>query len=175
MLKKIKWVLLGLVAIAIIIGAYVVSLVRYAETEATDLDNYVTSISAMSEVVSVQSIHRFNGLESYIVARIEHESGQDLYFFVRDGNVQYLFIASELINDVDANTIAHSLVQNGEIISTQLGILEGVAISEDQTEDDEDQGIPIFEVQIEDEDEDVVHYIVINAWTSEVIMNFDVE
>ena len=173
MLKKIKWVLLGLAAIAIIIGTYVVSLVRYAEIEATALDNYVASILAMPEVVSVQSIHRFNGLESYIVASVEHESGQDVYFFVRDGNVEYYFIASELINDGDANMIAQSLVRNGEIINTQLGILEGVAIFEDQTEKDEAQGIPIFEVQIGNED--VVHYVVINAWTSEVILNFEME
>jgi len=155
MLKKIKWILLGFVAIAIIVGTYVVSLVRYAETEVTALNNYATSISARPEVVSVQSIHRFNGLESYIVANVEHESGQDVYFFVRDGSVQYYFIASELINEHEANVIAQSLVRNGEIINTKLGILEET---------------PIYEVQIEYED--AVHYIVIDAQTSEVIMNF---
>jgi len=155
MLKKIKWILLGLVAILIIIGTYVVSLVRYAETEVTALDNYTASILARPEVVSAQSIHRFNGLESYIVALIEHESGQDVYFFVRDATVQHIFIASDLINESDANTIAQTLVRNGEIINTQLGILEET---------------PIFEVQIRDED--TVHYIVIDAQTSEVIMNF---
>jgi len=155
MLKKIKWLLLGLVAIVIIIGTYVESLVRYAETEGVFLDNYAASILAMPEVVSVGSIHRFNGLESYIVASIEHESGQDVYLFVRDGEVQHNFFRSDLMDETQANMIALDLVQNGEIIDTQLGILEEM---------------PIFEVQIEYED--VVHYIVIDARTSEVILNF---
>ena len=155
MLKKIKWILLGFVAILIIIGAYVVSLVRYAEIEQTALAGYTTSLSLMEDVVSVNQVHRFNGLESYIVASIEHESGQEVYFFVRDGRVQHYFFASDLIDEVQADIIAQDLLRNGEIINTQLGILA-------QT--------PIFEVQIKYED--AVYYIVIDAKTSEVILNF---
>lgn len=155
MLKKIKWILLGLAVITIIAITYVVSLVRYAETEVTALDHYADSLLALPEVLSVRSIHRFNGLESYLVARVEHESGQDVYFFVREGVVEDYFISSQLINAHNANEIAQRLVWNGEIINTQLGILEG---------------IPIYEVQIKYED--VVHYIVIDARTREVLMNF---
>jgi len=158
MLKKIKWILLGLAAIMIIIGTYVVSLVRYAEGEVTALDNYEAAILALQEVDSIASIHRFNGLESYIVANIEHENGRDFYYFVREGEVQHLFIASELINEPQANEIAQDLVGDGEIIFTQLGILEET---------------PIFEVQIEFEDS--VRYIVIDAQTSEVILDFPVD
>jgi len=157
MLKKAKWILLGIAAVSIIIIAYVISLIRYAETEVTALNNYATSLSELPDVVSVQSIHRFNGLESYIVANIEHDSGQDVYFFVRDGEVQHYFFSSQLIDEMQANEIAEGLVQNGERISTQLGILNG---------------IPIFEVQIEYEG--VVRYIVINAQTREVWMDFQV-
>ena len=156
MLKKIKWILLGLAAILIIIGTYVVSLVRYAEVERIALDNYAASISALPEVVSVERVHRFNGLESYIVANIEHESGQEVYLFVRDGEVKHFFHVSELIDETQADMIAQNLIQDGEIIKTQLGVLEET---------------PIFEVQIEHED--VVYYIVINAETSEIIMVFD--
>lgn len=155
MLKKIKWILLGFVAIMIISITYVVSLVRYAGVEVATLNDYKTSLLALPEVVDVQSIHRFNGLESYIVARIEHESGEDVYFFVREGVVEDYFISSRLIDEGNANAIAQSLVWNGEIIKTQLGILEGV---------------PIFEVQIRDEG--VVYYIVIDAQTREILMNF---
>jgi len=157
MLKKVKWILLGIAAVSIIIVAYVIALIRYAETEVTALNNYVESLSELSDVVSVQSIHRFNGLESYIVANIEHDSGQDVYFFVRDGEVQHYFFSSQLIDETQASEIAEDLVQNGEIISTQLGIL---------------REIPIFEVQIEYEG--VVHYIIINAQTREVWMNFQI-
>ena len=155
MLKKIKWILLGLAAILIIIGTYVVSLVRYADTERIALNNYTASISAMERVVSVFSIHRFNGLESYIVANIEYVNGQEFYFFVRDGEVQHLFLISDLINEAQADLIAQNLIQDGEIIKTQLGILEET---------------PIFEVQIEYDGD--VHYIVIDAETSEIILNF---
>lgn len=155
MLKKIKWVLLGFAVIMMIAVTYVVSLVRYAETEVTALNHYAESLLALPEVVSVQSIHRFNGLESYIVAKVEHERGQDVYFFVREGVVEDYFISSRLISEQNANAIAQSLVWNGEIIQTQLGILEGT---------------PIFEVKIKSED--VVHYIVIDAQTREVLMNF---
>lgn len=168
MLKKIKWTLLGLVAILIIIGTYVISLVRYAEGEVATLENYTASILAMEEVESLNSIHRFNGLESYIVASVVHEGGQDVYFFVRDVQVQYYFFAEELIDEEEANAIAQNLMENGMIINTQLGILEGVL--EDEIADDEESAMPIFEVQIEDED--AVYYIVINAQTSEVVLNF---
>ena len=173
MLKKIKWTLLGLIAIVIIIGSYVISLVRYAEGEVVNLENYTASILALPEVESINSIHRFNGLESYIVASVVHEGGQDVYFFVRDVQVQHYFFADDLINEEEANAIAHSLTSNGEIIKTQLGILEGVEFFEDQTDDDdeeEEKGMPIFEVQIAVED--AIYYIVINALTSEVILNF---
>ena len=156
MLKKIKWMLLGVAALLIIIGTYVVSLVRYADIEITALDNYTASISVRPEVVSVEGIHRFNGLESYIVASIEHESGQRVFYFVRDGWVQHYFFASDLINEMQADAIAQDLVRNGEIINTQLGILVET---------------PIFEVQVQYEA--VVYYIVIDAKTSEIIMVFD--
>ena len=173
MLKKIKWTLLGLVAILIIIGSYVISLVRYAEGEVASLESYTASILALPEVDSINSIHRFNGLESYIVASVVHESGQDVFFFVHDVQVQHYFFADELIDEAEANAIAHNL-RNGEIIKTQLGILEGVTIFEDQTDDDDDEdeekGMPIFEVQIAVED--AIYYVVINAQTSEVILNF---
>jgi len=155
MLNKIKWLLLGFIAISIITVTYIVSVVRYAETERTALNDYAESLLALLEVESVQSIHRFNGQESYIVANVEHVDGQKLYFFVRDGSIQYYFIASELIHADDANMIAKNLIQNGEIINTQLGIL-------DET--------PIFEIQIRYEE--LVHYIIINAQTREVVMNF---
>ena len=157
MVKKIKWLLLGIVVILIISITYVVSLVRYAQGEVDAVNNYMDSISALPEVVSVHGVHRFNGLESYIVASVERTSGYDAYYFVRDGRVQYYFYTTELINANDANVTAQDLVRTGEIINTQLGILEGT---------------PIFEVQIKDEDEDVVHYIVINAETSDIILKF---
>ena len=155
MLKKLKWLVLGMAIISIITIMYIVSTVRYARIETTALEGYADSLLTLPDVVSVQSIHRFNGKESYIVASIEHDSGQELYFFVRDGSVQYYFISSELLNESDANVIALDLVQNGEIINTQLGILGEK---------------PIFEVQIEYED--LVYYIVIDAQTREVLMNF---
>ena len=155
MLKKIKWILLGVVAVSIIVVAYIIALVRYAEVEVTALNNYATSISELPDVVSVQWVQRFNGLESYIVARIEHTSGEDVYFFVREESVQHYFFSSQLISEMQANEIALNFLPNGEIINTQLGIL---------------REIPIFEVQIEYEG--LIHYIVIDAKTREVIMNF---
>jgi len=157
MLKKIKLILLGLIALVIIIGTYVVSLVRYAEVERIVLDNYTASILALPEVESIYSIHRFTGLETYIVASVENVGGQDVYLFVRDGLVQYYFFAADLINVSDANTIAQDLLLDGEIINTQLGFLEEV---------------PIFEVQIRYDS--ATYYIVIDAQTSEVILNFPV-
>jgi len=157
MLKKIKWTSLGIVALSIIIITYVIALVRYAETEVTALSDYEASLLTLPEVASVRQIHRFNGLESYIVANVEHTSGQDIYFFVREGSVQHYFISSQLIDETQANRIAQNLVPNGEIINTQLGILRET---------------PIFEVQIVYEG--TVHYIVIDAKTREVIMNFQI-
>jgi len=155
MLKKIKWVSLSVTVLAIIIMTYIIALVRYAEGEVTAINEYVTSLLTLPDVVSVSYAHRFNGLESYIVANIEHTSGQEVYFFVREGSVQHYFISSQLIDEMQANVIAQNVMPNGEIINTQLGIL---------------QETPIFEVQIEDDG--VVHYIVINAQTSEIWLNF---
>ena len=158
MLKKIKWLLLGVASILIIVVAYIVSLVRYAQTEVTALNNYTASLLTLPEVASVGQIHRFNGLASYIVASIELDNGQDVYYFVRDGTVAYYFFSVDLINEHDAIGTARNLVRTGEVIHTQLGILSGT---------------PIFEVQIEDKDERVVHYIIIDAKTRELIIKFD--
>ena len=156
MLKKIKWLLLGVASIGIIVVTYLVTLVRYAETEVDALETYRLSLEAMSEVVSVTSIHRFNGLETYIVASVIHESDQELYFFVQEGSVQAYFVSTQLITEAQAKRIAQDSFRQGEIIHTQLGIL---------------REMPIFEVQIKDEA--VVHYLIINAQTGEIIMNFE--
>jgi len=155
MLKKLKWVLFVSLAIGIIVLTYIINLVRYAETEVTALASHAAAVEAMPEVISVRSIHRFNGIESYIVARVEHEIGQDVYLFVREGRVRDYFISALLIDERDAIAIAERLIQDGEIIRTQLGRLEEM---------------PIFEVQIRHEE--IVHYIVIHAQTSEIVLNF---
>lgn len=154
-LKRISLTVLLAVMITGAILTYVVTLVRYAETETTALNQYRISIAAMSDVETVHSVHRFNGLESYIVAAITHENGENLYFFIRDGQVLHFFFITDLINSAAANTIATGQIPTGEIHRTQLGII-GVT--------------PIFEVQINHDGN--VHYIVINAENGEIIMQF---
>jgi len=154
-LKRISLTVLLAIIITGTILTYIVTLVRYAETENFRLDQYRISIAAMSEVELVHSVHRFNGLESYIVATITHENGEDIYFFIRDGGVQHFFFTADLINLETANTIARQQLPAGQIHRTQLGIIN-------QT--------PIFEVQINYDDN--VHYVVINAETQEIIMQF---
>jgi len=155
MLKKIKWIILILLSTGIIFLTFIVTLLRYAETEAELLENYRTSLMALPEVASVGDVRRFNGLESYIVANVILETGYEVYYFVFQETVQHFFFASRLISEDEAQTIAERLIRNGEISRTQLGILDEM---------------PIFEVQIQVED--AIHYIVIDAQNGEVIMNF---
>ncbi|MCL1990651.1 MAG: PepSY domain-containing protein [Defluviitaleaceae bacterium] len=155
MLKKIKWGFLILASISIILLTYVVTLVRYAESDVTLLEAYHLSLMALPEVVAVRHIHRFNGLNAYIVAEVEHESGEDVYFFVYEASVAYYFFRSQLIDEQAVRSRAQALIGNGQIINSQLGMLNGV---------------PIFEVQLTDED--VIHYVVIDAQNGEVIMSF---
>ena len=154
-LKRISWVvLLSTVAVTLSL-TYIVTLVRYAETETAELNRYRVSIAAMPEVANVQSVHRFNGLKSYIVAHILHENGEDFYFFIRDGSVQHFFPIPDLITIQTAHTLALQQIPGGNIHRTQVGILDD---------------IPIFEVQIQFEGS--VHYIVINAESHEIMMQF---
>ena len=154
-LKRISWVVLLTTVTVTLTLAYIVTLVRYAETETNSLNDYRTSILAMPEVDFVHSVHRFNGLESYVVATITHESGEHLYFFIRDGGVQHFFFTTDLINHETANAVARGQLPNGSIRQTQLGIIEET---------------PIFEIQVQHEG--IIHYIIIHAETSEIIMQF---
>jgi len=154
-LKRISLtVLLGVIITGAII-TYIVTLVRYAETETTALNQYRVSVAAMADVNVVHSLHRFNGLESYIVATVAHVNGQDMYFFIRDGSIKHFFFTTDLIDTEIANTLAISQIPNGQIRRTQLGILNET---------------PIFEVQVNYENN--VHYIVINAENRDIIMQF---
>lgn len=155
MWKKIRWILLGFTSVIIILLTYAITLVRYAETEITALAAYQASIENFSEVKSVLNIHRFNGLESYIVAKIEHESGEEIYYFIFDDAVKHYFFARQLLEEQEAENIALNLIDEGEIIKVQLGILNET---------------PIFEIQIEQEEK--VYYIVINAKNGALIMDF---
>lgn len=154
-LKKLKWVVLALTVLSVGLLVYGLSLVRYAEEEVLSLSNYEQAIAGMSEVVAVNHIHRFNGRQSYIVANVTHESGQLLYFFVHDGQVVHYELA-EALKDVDAaTTIATELVGADDVLVARLGLLDGVAI---------------FEIQINAENE--VHYVILDAKTFEVLLNF---
>ena len=155
MKKKIKWMIVGLSVVMVVILIYIGALVRYAEREVTTLNNLTASLEVMPEVRLVHSIHRFNGLESYVVAQVELTNYQDAYFFVRDGTVQHYIISTELMVESEILSIASDQVVGGEIQRSQLGIIEET---------------PIFEVQIALDGE--VHYVIINAVTGTVIMNF---
>lgn len=155
MLKKIKWILLGLASVIIIVITFLVTLVRYADEEVDALNFYRLSIEAMPEVVSVEEIHRFNGLDTYIVANVRHENGQNIYFFVQDGAVVHYFFATQLIEQEEAISVTDQLFREGELFHIQLGVIGE---------------IPIYEVQIKDDGE--VHYVVIDAQTGNVLMNF---
>lgn len=155
MFKRISWfVLFVLISSTLSIG-YIVTLVRYAEAENGILDDYRASILAMEDVNSVNTIHRFNGLESYIVADIDHQNGENLYFFIRDGLVQHFFFTNDLIDAATAGSIATAVHDGGTVSNITLGILHTT---------------PIFEVQINQEE--VVYYVVVNAITREIVMNF---
>lgn len=157
MLKKIKWIILIILSIGIILLTYAMTLLRYAETEVEALERYRLSLASLPEVEEVREVHRFNGLESYIVASIVLERGYDVYYFVFDDTVQHFFFASDLITEEEALQIAMSLIREAEMKRIILGILNEM---------------PIFEVQMELEDE--IHYIVINALTGSVVMNFQI-
>jgi len=155
MLKRLKWLLIATTAILVVTLTYAILVVRYAEAEMTAIQGYADSLLALNDVEALHSIHRFNGLESYIVANVLHSTGQEVYFFVRDGSVQHYFPRRDLIDADEAMAIAKSLINNGEISNVQLGILGE---------------IPIFEVQIAVDE--LVHYLVINAKNREILMNF---
>jgi uncharacterized protein YpmB len=89
MKKKIKWLAIGICVIIVAVFVYMGALVRYANSEATILNHYQASLEVMPEVDSVRSIHRFNGLKSYVVALVELTNDQEVYFFVNDGSVQH--------------------------------------------------------------------------------------
>jgi len=157
MLKKLKWVLLGFLSIGIIVLTFVVTLLNYAETEVNALELYRLSVASLPEVDVVKQIHRFNGIESYIVAHVVVENGYDVYYFIYEDTVQHFFFASQLITEAEAHRIAQSQIIGGEIIRIQLGLLNE---------------IPIFEVQVEADH--FIYFIIINAQDGEVKMNFQI-
>jgi len=158
MFKKIRWALLAFIIGGILIITYIVTLVRYAESENRAFNNYTKSLLAMSDVNEVNSIHRFNGLKSYIVANIVHTNGEDVYFFIRDGIIQHFFFTENLIALDDANNVAQQMNPNARIVNTQLGMLDEK---------------PIFEVKLEEKN--ITTYIVLDAKNGRVLMNFSLE
>jgi len=155
MKKKIKWIIIGISVVIIAVLIYAGALVRYADREMGILNIYNASLEVLPEVDSVRFIHRFSGLESYVVALVELSNNQEAYFFVRDGVVQHYIEKSELITEAQAMSVALDLIVGGEIHDTQLGIIDDT---------------PIFEVQIALNND--VYYVVINAVSGNVIMNF---
>lgn len=155
MKKKIKWLVIGICVIVVAIVIYMGAVIRYVQREATTLNNYMASLEVLPEVQSVHTIHRFNGLESYVVALVELTNNQEAYFFVKDGLVEQYLVSDELITQSQAATIASNLIVGGEIQDTQLGIIEET---------------PIFEVQMTLED--ALYYVIIHALSGDVIMNF---
>lgn len=155
MKKNIKWLVIGICVIVVAIVIYMGAVIRYVEQEATTLNNYMASLEALPEVESVHAIHRFNGLESYIVALVELTNSQEAYYFVKDGIVEHYLVSDELITQSQAANIASDLIVGGEVQDNQLGIIEET---------------PIFEVQMTLED--TLYYVIINAVNGNVIMNF---
>ena len=156
MKKKIKWIAFGLSVIIVTVVIYIGALVRYAESEETALNTYRLSLEVMPEVDSVLTVHRFNGLESYVVALVELTNHQEVYFFVRDGVVAHYIGRTELMSESQVISVASNLITGGELHQTQLGIIEET---------------PIFEVQMVLDGE--MHYVIIHAVSGNVIMNFN--
>lgn len=156
MKKKIKWIITGISVMSVVVMIYIGALVQYAESEAIALNRYAESLEAMSEVDAVRSIHRFNGLESYVVALVALTHHQEVYFFVRDGAIKHYVGSDELMTESQVASLALNLIVGGEVHHIQLGIIEET---------------PIFEVQIVFED--VRHYVIIHAVDGHVITNFN--
>ena len=154
MKKKMKWIALSLVVVLLAVMVYMAFLVRHAESEAQVLTDIKHALEATSEVESVRDIHRFNGLEAYVVALVELADRQTAYFFIRDGVVVHYAAEDELLNAALAIELALYEV-DGEVHHAQMGILEET---------------PIFEVQIRVDD--ALHFVVLDATTAEVKMTF---
>lgn len=157
MLKKLKWGFLILLSVGIILLTYVVTLLNYAETEVNALAFYRASVESLPEVATVEHIHRFNGIESYIVAHVVLENGDDAYYFIYENIVQHFFFLSGLITEAEAHDIALNEVLDGEITQTQVGILNET---------------PIFEIQIREDDQ--IYYIIINAQDGQIKLSFQI-
>jgi len=156
MLKKIKWIIIALIVICSIIFTYALTLLRYAETEVLELNRYHASLEMMPEVDTVISLHRFNGIESFIVANIRHESGDNIYFFVQDDAIVHYFWENDLLFE-EALRVAEREILFGYISRYKLGIINET---------------PIFEFQIYNEG--VIYFVIVDALTGEVIMSFEV-
>ncbi|MCL2560263.1 MAG: hypothetical protein FWE07_07215 [Turicibacter sp.] len=154
MKKKIKWIVVGVVVVTALMLVYLAELVRYAGSEMAILNNFTASIEQMPEVNVVEEIHRFNGLESYIVALVELTNNERAYFFIRDGSLQHYIDHADVLMEAQAIGIARGVV-DGQLHHIQLGILDGT---------------PIFEVQMMHES--ALHFIIVRAEEGTVWMDF---
>ena len=158
---RVKWISVGIVAAVAVVVIYFLSLISYANRQDRELANYASSIAELPEVDSVVSTHRFNGLESYVVAGVVLSDGQEFYYFVRDGTVQEYVARDDLIGESRARSIAYEVAAEGQataFMSVQLGTIGDRAI---------------FEARVEHGGR--IHYVVMDALDGEIIMQFDME
>jgi len=170
MKSKIKWIksrmkqiFVGVAVIIIVALIYVALVMRYANREAGELAHYAQSIEELPEVERVMDMHRFNGMESYVVAHVLLSDGQEFYYFVREETVEHYVASDELMEEERVLAIMQRAILDYnedavevDLIGIQLGMINNEVV---------------FEVRVRLNEQ--IHYVVINGEDGEVVLHFN--
>jgi len=160
---KMKQIFMVTAVVAIVLLIYATLIMRVANSEEGELADYAQSIAELSEVEEVINVHRFNGIESYVVAHVLLRDGQEFYYFVREETVKHYVASDDLLEEEQVLAIMQRAILDDEedrteveLVAIQLGILN----------DD-----VVFEVRVRLDAH--IHYVVIDGQNGDVLLHFN--
>lgn len=156
--KKNKWLKRSVLLIIVILCSGLILLASYVLQYNKKLMTYQKSLANLPEVSEVLEIAEYSGQEQYYVAKVLLTSNKEYYYFIKDNTVDFSYPVEELVTPEQAEQKALSMVNQGTSKHYYLGIYDGK---------------PAYEVLVSSGDKD--NYILIDAKTGDVLLQFDIK
>ena len=156
--KKNKWLKRSVLLIIVILCSGLILLASYVLQYNKTLMTYQKSLANLPEVSEVLEIAEYSGQVQYYVAKVLLTSNKEYYYFIKDNTVDFSYPVEVLMTPEQAAQKALSLIGQGIVKHYYLGIYDEK---------------PVYEVLVSLGDEE--HYIIIDAKTGDVLLQFDIK
>jgi len=153
--KNFKWLIWSTVGVGVVALALFVFMLMYVASYQDNFRSFERSIQNLPEVAEVLEFSRFTGTDEYFVAKVRRTDEETYYYFIKDEIVAHQFPSHEFITMEEAQSIALSVTESRTLVTKSLGMY---------FED------PIYEFKFRVNQG--VEYVIINAITGEVILQF---